>query len=107
MTSERSKTYEKVVTPSSGLRLHLNENTAGCSPRVFEALHAITRQRAALYPDYDTARQATATRLAVPVERSAFDQRPRRRDSRRRGRCPAAARAVRHCRFEQCGIHKP
>jgi len=68
MTSERSKTYEKVVTPSSGLRLHLNENTAGCSPRVFEALHAITRQRAALYPDYDTARQATATRLAVPVQ---------------------------------------
>jgi histidinol-phosphate aminotransferase len=68
MTGDRSKTYEKVVTPSSGLRLHLNENTAGCSPRVFEALHAITRQRAALYPDYDAARQATATRLAVPVE---------------------------------------
>ena len=51
MTIDRPKTYEKVVTPSSGLRLHLNENTAGCSPRVFEALHAITRQRAALYPD--------------------------------------------------------
>ena len=26
--------YEKVVTPASGLRLHLNENTAGCSPPV-------------------------------------------------------------------------
>jgi histidinol-phosphate aminotransferase len=68
MTNDRSKNYEKVATPSSGLRLHLNENTAGCSPRVFEALHAITRQRAALYPDYDPARQATATRLAVPQD---------------------------------------
>ena len=25
--------YERVATPASGLRLHLNENTAGCSPR--------------------------------------------------------------------------
>jgi hypothetical protein len=25
--------YERVATPSSGLRLHLNENTAGCSRR--------------------------------------------------------------------------
>ena len=107
MTSERSKTYEKVVTPSSGLRLHLNENTAGCSPRVFEALHAITRQRAALYPDYDTARQATATRLAVPVEEvlltNGLDE----------GILAAAVAALRPqglsgiCRFEQCGIHKP
>ena len=33
--------YEKVVTPSSGLRLHLNENTAGCSPKVMAALSTI------------------------------------------------------------------
>ena len=30
--------YERVATPASGLRLHLNENTAGCSPAVLEAL---------------------------------------------------------------------
>ena len=30
--------YERVPTPASGLRLHLNENTAGCSPAVLEAL---------------------------------------------------------------------
>ena len=57
--------YEKVVTPSRGLRLHLNENTAGCSPKVIAALQEITRQQAALYPDYDLARAATASRLGV------------------------------------------
>ena len=57
--------YEKVITPSAGLRLHLNENTAGCSPKVLTALQAITRQQAAFYPDYDVARAATASRLGV------------------------------------------
>lgn len=37
----------------SGLRLHLNENTAGCSPRVLEALGALTPAEIASYPDYD------------------------------------------------------
>jgi histidinol-phosphate aminotransferase len=65
MTKEQENVYEKVVTPSAGLRLHLNENTAGCSPKVLEALQAITRQQAALYPDYDLARAAAASRLGV------------------------------------------
>ena len=60
--------YEKVITPSTGLRLHLNENTAGCSPKVLEALQAITRQQAAFYPDYDLARAATASRLGVRTD---------------------------------------
>ena len=47
--------YERVLTPSSGLRLHLNENTAGCSPAVIDALHAITCEQAAFYPDYSAA----------------------------------------------------
>jgi histidinol-phosphate aminotransferase len=58
--------YERVLTPASGIRLHLNENTAGCSPRVLAALHAMTREQAAWYPDYDAAIAACASRLGVP-----------------------------------------
>ncbi len=36
----------------AGLRLHLNENTAGCSPRVLEALRSLTGSQIASYPDY-------------------------------------------------------
>ena len=57
--------YERVATPPAGLRLHLNENTAGCSPRVLAALHAVTREQAAFYPDYDRATEACADRLGV------------------------------------------
>ena len=57
--------YERVATPSSGLRLHLNENTAGCSPAVMEALGRLTARGLAEYPDYDAAIAATATRLKV------------------------------------------
>lgn len=57
--------YEKVVTPASGLRLHLNENTAGCSPKVMAVLAALTRADIAAYPDYDRAVAATAARLGV------------------------------------------
>lgn len=61
--------YERVVTPASGLRLHLNENTAGCSPAVVAALQAMTRHDAAFYPDYDAAITASAARLGVPADR--------------------------------------
>ena len=57
--------YERVTQPSSGLRLHLNENTAGCSPRVLAALHGITREQAACYPDYDQVTRACADRFGV------------------------------------------
>lgn len=41
------------IPPGAGpLRLHLNENTAGCSPRVIEALGSITPSDIAAYPDY-------------------------------------------------------
>src|SRR5688572_33435591 len=42
------------IPPSrpGGLRLHLNENTAGCSPAVLAALQAIQRTDASEYPDY-------------------------------------------------------
>jgi histidinol-phosphate aminotransferase len=60
--------YERVA-PSTGLRLHLNENTAGCSPSVIAALQAVTREQAAFYPDYDRATELCAARLGVtPAE---------------------------------------
>jgi histidinol-phosphate aminotransferase len=64
-----SYTYEKVETPAAGLRLHLNENTEGCSPAVIAVLQTLTRQQAAFYPDYDAATAACAARLGVPIDR--------------------------------------
>jgi histidinol-phosphate aminotransferase len=60
--------YERVLTPASGLRLHLNENTAGCSPAVIDALQALTRHDVATYPDYAAATDACARRLGVAEE---------------------------------------
>jgi histidinol-phosphate aminotransferase len=57
--------YERVATPASGLRLHLNENTAGCSPAVLQALARLTPVDLAVYPDYDDAVGASARRLGV------------------------------------------
>src|SRR5262245_62000855 len=50
------------------LRLHLNENTAGCSPAVAETLRALGRSAAAFYPDYDEAGRAGAAYLGVPFD---------------------------------------
>jgi histidinol-phosphate aminotransferase len=47
------------------MRLHLNENTAGCSPTVLETLRALGRQDAGFYPDYTKARAAVASRFGV------------------------------------------
>jgi histidinol-phosphate aminotransferase len=59
--------YERVA-PAAGLRLHLNENTAGCSPAVVAALRKLTAQDLAIYPDYDQAVASCAARLAVGPE---------------------------------------
>jgi len=59
-------TYQYERPPGTdGLRLHLNENTAGCSPRVLDVLQRLTREQAAFYPDYDRAASAAARRLGV------------------------------------------
>jgi histidinol-phosphate aminotransferase len=50
------------------VRLHLNENTAGCSPAVMEVLARLGRGDASVYPDYDEAQRAVAGALGVPVE---------------------------------------
>jgi histidinol-phosphate aminotransferase len=51
------------------MRLHLNENTAGCSPAVIDALARLGRGDAGIYPDYDAAQRAVAASLRVPVGR--------------------------------------
>jgi histidinol-phosphate aminotransferase len=64
--------YERVSTPSTGLRLHLNENTAGCSAAVIEALRSITCEQAAFYPDYSAARSACARYFRVDEQQLAL-----------------------------------
>ena len=57
-----------IANPGSGLRLHLNENTGGCSPRVVDAIRALTAQQLAAYPDYRGAVLACARHLDVDPE---------------------------------------
>lgn len=49
----------------SALRLHYNENTAGCSMAVIDALQSITREDLAIYPDYEAITAKTARWLGV------------------------------------------
>jgi histidinol-phosphate aminotransferase len=60
--------YDRPIAAPGGLRLHLNENTAGCSPAVLAVLRAMTEQDAAFYPDYDAAQTAVAAALDVPAD---------------------------------------
>jgi histidinol-phosphate aminotransferase len=59
--------YERPAA-ADGLRLHLNENTAGCSPRVLDVLQSLTREHAAFYPEYDRAAAACAARFAIETD---------------------------------------
>jgi histidinol-phosphate aminotransferase len=52
-----------------GVRLHLNENTGGCSPKVVDAVRAFDGAALATYPDYRAAVLETAAFLGVPPER--------------------------------------
>src|SRR5262245_61506468 len=64
-----SRQYERPQAQEGGLRLHLNENTAGCSPRVQRVLRDLTREDAAFYPDYDAAIAAGAAHFGVSPDR--------------------------------------
>jgi histidinol-phosphate aminotransferase len=57
--------YQRLPDPGAGLRLHLNENTGGCSPKVLDALRAITPAQVAFYPDYIDATRSCAALLGV------------------------------------------
>jgi histidinol-phosphate aminotransferase len=51
------------------MRLHLNENTGGCSPAVVDILARLGRGETGIYPDYDEARRAVAAALGLPAAR--------------------------------------
>jgi histidinol-phosphate aminotransferase len=55
-----------------GLRLHQNENTGGCSPRVIEALAALRPEQIALYPPYKAVVDACAAHFGVSPDRIAL-----------------------------------
>jgi histidinol-phosphate aminotransferase len=61
--------YEKPAELYDGLRLHQNENTGGCSPRVLEALARLRPDQICFYPPYAEATAACATYFGVPAER--------------------------------------
>ena len=51
--------------PGAGLRLHLNENTGGCSPRVLEVIQQTRPEDVSAYPSYTSLVQACAAHFAV------------------------------------------
>ncbi|MBI1872897.1 MAG: aminotransferase class I/II-fold pyridoxal phosphate-dependent enzyme [Acidobacteria bacterium] len=57
--------YDRPPEVSDGLRLHLNENTAGCSPRVLDALRGLTARDIGCYPGYEAAIRECAAYLGV------------------------------------------
>ena len=61
--------YQKPPELYAGLRLHQNENTGGCSPRVLAALAALRADQIGFYPPYAAATDAVAHYLGVPVDR--------------------------------------
>jgi histidinol-phosphate aminotransferase len=57
--------YQKPSELYEGLRLHQNENTGGCSPRVLAALAALGREQVGFYPPYEAATRAVARYLGI------------------------------------------
>jgi histidinol-phosphate aminotransferase len=64
-----SSQYQREPELGDGLRLHLNENTGGCSPKVIEALRALSPMDAAIYPDYGRVNDVCARHLGVDPSR--------------------------------------
>ena len=62
-------TFQGVPDLGPGLRLHLNENTGGCSAKVVEAVRAFDGPALATYPDFKDAILETAAFLGVDPDR--------------------------------------
>src|SRR5919107_1865018 len=61
--------YQKPPELYEGLRLHQNENTGGCSPRVIEALAKLRPDQVGFYPPYAGATDTVASYLGVASDR--------------------------------------
>lgn len=57
--------YDKPPELYNGLRLHQNENTGGCSPRVLEALASLRADQISVYPPYKATVAACAAHFGV------------------------------------------
>jgi histidinol-phosphate aminotransferase len=60
--------YQKPPELYDGLRLHQNENTGGCSPRVLEALRNLRADQIGFYPPYAATIEACARYLGVQAD---------------------------------------
>ena len=58
-------TYSRPADRAGALRLHLNENTGGCSTSVLEAIRQISAEEVAYYPDYSALSRDCAEYLGV------------------------------------------
>ncbi len=58
-------TYVRPADRAGALRLHLNENTGGCSQSVIDAIRQITTEEVAIYPDYAALWRECAEYLGV------------------------------------------
>src|SRR3954470_6912309 len=61
--------YQKPAEMYDGLRLHQNENTGGCSPRVLEALASLRPDQICYYPPYEATTRVVAAYLGVDPDR--------------------------------------
>jgi histidinol-phosphate aminotransferase len=57
--------YLRPADRAGALRLHLNENTGGCSQAVVDAIRRITAEEVAIYPDYAALSRECAEYLGV------------------------------------------
>jgi len=64
-TVRRMKEYHPPLGDRSGLRLDFNENTIACSPRVLEALGAISRADLTRYPEREPVERRVAEHLGL------------------------------------------
>jgi histidinol-phosphate aminotransferase len=60
--------YQKPAELYDGLRLHQNENTGGCSPRVLEALARLRPEEIGFYPPYASATAMIAAHFGVAAD---------------------------------------
>lgn len=58
-------TYTRPADRAGALRLHLNENTGGCSPAVVEAIRQLSAEDVAYYPEYAALTRECAAYLGI------------------------------------------